>query len=185
MPKKKFEDARYSSVKAVMMRDAAAVGRTAPRGERLAAEAAVEAVAPVPEVKPAPPAPRPAPRATPPVATRAAAELVQMPKQPAPASGRGKLTEGKMKRFRLTQEEDMQVEDALSSIRRRTRQTVNLSQVARVACELLVRLEDEIVEELERNPLPQIPSTQDTVAYAAYDEEVLRRLRRVYKRARQ
>ena len=99
-------------------------------------------------------------------------------------AGRGKLSEGKTRRFRLALEEDAQLEDALANIRRRTRQKVTLSHAARVACELLVRFEDDIVAELERNPLPPIPSTQDTVAYAAYDEEILKRLRRVYKTAR-
>lgn len=194
MPKKKFEEGRYSSVDAVVLRDALAVGRTAPRGERVAVGGGDAAETAAEEAPSSPPvvaaaieaAPAPVP-STPPPAPRPSATVVPMPERsPAPpqTQGRGKLTEGKMKRFRLAQEEDLQIEDALASIRRRTRQRVTLSHVARAGCELLVRFQDDIVEELERNPLPPPPSTQDTVGYAAYDEEILKRLRRVYRRAR-
>lgn len=191
MPRKKFEEERYSSVKAVMLRDAAAVGRTEPRGERRGPEAPPEVA---PEAQEAAPEPvqKPEARVAAPVVEApkvvekpAAAKVVAMPDRASPQSGsRGKLTEGKTKRFRLAVEEQQQVDDCLASIQRRTRQTITLSHVARVACELLVRLEEEVVEELDRHPLPARPSTSDSVAYAMYEEEVLKRLRRVYKKAR-
>jgi len=197
MPRKKFEEAeeeRYSPLNADLRRDAAAVGRNprpTPAPEPpAAASSAPSATAEPPAAPPVSPReekvlelPRPAPRkpaARPKPEPRAASQATE---KEAPAR-RGRTSDGPTKRVRINSEEDRAVARFLGRLYEDTGTKVYLSQLARAGWALALRAEDEIRDELAKHPLPSLPSTQDSVAYADYEERLLTLLHRAIRKAK-
>jgi hypothetical protein len=176
MPRKKFEDPEpRSPLDADLLRDAVAIGRQRPTGQPAQPKPEPESASAASQATPAPMAKK---RGRPPTS----------PKPPGPAlavpSRLGKTSDGPTKRVRISADEDLEISQFLSRLRRETKARINISQLARAGWTMALRAEEELVAELKRSPLPRTPSTQDTVSYAAYEEEILRRLHRVFRRAR-
>lgn len=184
MPKKKFEGEPYSAVNTVLLRDAAARGRTVPRGvrEETAAETEVE-LEPQREEQRAPAAATPKVVEMPRVAPAPKRVVREEREEPTPSSSR-KLSSGPTKKVRISPDEEKAVRRFLSRVYEETDSRVHLSQLARAGWQLALRLEKELLEELGKHPLPALPSTRDPVGYAAYEEQLIRLIHRACKRAR-
>lgn len=100
------------------------------------------------------------------------------------SSGAVRSINGPTKRIRLSTDEADEIDLFLARLKSKTGSKVNLSQLARAGWMLAMMVENELVEEAEKRPLPRIPSTQDSAAYADYEEAVRDLPRRAIKRSK-
>lgn len=168
MGKKKFEDDSYSPIKADLLREAAAVPTRA--------VAEPEVAPPVVDSKVAveePPVSRAAPEKV------VSIEKPRRKRRPKKVDNVrvGRLSDGPTKRIRVSPEENRQLKGFLARVFDVTDSTVNLSMLSRAGWELAMELEQAFLMALQREPLGDLPSTQDEVAYAAYQAGVKKALR--------
>lgn len=101
--------------------------------------------------------------------------------KPAPASSDALRDQMVRKKFRLTKEEDYELRDFLARVQKTCGRKVPEAILTRCAVKQLIQAETQLMEELQRSPVPDQPSTNDHVRYAEYEESWLRAVNRALR----
>lgn len=78
------------------------------------------------------------------------------------------------KRFPLTKEEAFDLDEFVQRLRRKSGTSISLATVVRVCVSLGMQVEQELTEELERDPSPAQPAFQDAEQMAEFEEHWIR-----------
>lgn len=129
-------------------------------------EAAPLKVAPVAEA---------APVVRKPPVERSPAPVRPRPVAPAPKSApRHDPVDQASPRVKVSREALQDLEDALEIFHRATGSKIHMGIATRALWALLVHAQGNILEELRRSPIGRLPSTRDPVAYAAYEDNLMK-----------
>ncbi len=133
-------------------------------------------------------APRPAPPRAVPVSVPKRRPAVNQPTRPVPrtsaetASNHHAQGDEVSKRIKVSRNSFLEFEASLTRIHQETRTQIPYSVATRLSWDLWTIAEAHILAEMKRHPVGSLPTTKDPIAYASYQERLLKIVAAAYRK---